>query len=197
MTFARFASIAAVAIMAGACSEKTRPPIGRGSALADSADQVMYNARFNLTDGGLERAQLEAERAFFFDESTRAELEKVKTTFYTASGSRDAVLTANRGTYSSRFGNMVARGKVVVISETGRQLTTEELRYDQARNEIASDSAFVLTEPGRRLAGVGFRSDPNMNNVRVLKGASGFSTDGGAAPAAGAAGAGALPAAKQ
>lgn len=168
-----------------ACSEKTRPPTGTGSALADSADQVMFNARFNLTDRGLERAQLEADRAYFFDESTRVELENVKTTFYTVSGERDAILTSKRGTYSSRMGNMIARGNVLVVSETGRRLTTQELRYDQSRNEIASDSAFILTEPGRRLEGIGFRADPNMNNVRVLKAASGYSRET-AAPAAGA-----------
>lgn len=156
-----------------ACSEKTRPPVAEESPLADSADQVMYTARFNLTDRGLMRAQLQAERAYFFDESTRAELEKVNTTFYSAGGEKEAVLSSKRGSYSSRGGMMVARGNVVVTSETGRRLTTQELRYDPGMNEVASDSAFVMTEPGRRLEGIGFRSDPNMNNVRVLKGARG------------------------
>jgi hypothetical protein len=64
---------------------------------------------------------------------------------------------------------MVARKNVVVVTEEGRRLATSELKYDQAQNQISSDSAFVLTEPGRRLEGVGFRSDPNMQNVRILK----------------------------
>jgi hypothetical protein len=68
---------------------------------------------------------------------------------------------------------MIARGTVVVTTEEGRRLTTPELKYDQGMNEISSDSAFVLTEPGRRLEGVGFRSDPNMQNVRILKTKSG------------------------
>jgi hypothetical protein len=68
---------------------------------------------------------------------------------------------------------MVARGDVVVNSTDGRTLRSEELRYDQSRNEIASDSAFVLTEPSRRLEGIGFRSDPGLQNVHVLKTLSG------------------------
>jgi hypothetical protein len=68
---------------------------------------------------------------------------------------------------------MEARGNVVVVSEDGRRLTTPQLRYDQARNEISSDSAFVLTEPGRRVEGVGFVSDPNMKNIRIAKTTSG------------------------
>ena len=141
--------------------------------MADSADQVMYGARFNLTDQGLSRAELLADTAYFFDDNTRVELTEVETTFYTATGARDAHLTSNRGTYNSRNGTMVARGKVVVITEEGRQLTTPELKYDQQMNEISSDSSFVLTEPGRRLEGVGFRSDPNMQNVQILRTKSG------------------------
>jgi hypothetical protein len=64
---------------------------------------------------------------------------------------------------------MLARGAVVVNSTDGRTLKSEELKYDQGRNEISSDSAFVLTEPNRRLEGIGFRSDPNLQNVHVLK----------------------------
>jgi hypothetical protein len=68
---------------------------------------------------------------------------------------------------------MVARDSVIVVTEEGRRLVTPELKYDQALNTILSDSAFVLTEPGRRLEGIGFRSDPNMQNVRILKTKSG------------------------
>jgi hypothetical protein len=69
---------------------------------------------------------------------------------------------------------MLARKNVVVVSEDGRRLTTPELLYSQQLNQISSDSAFVLTDPTRRLEGVGFRSDPDMKNIRILKGASGL-----------------------
>jgi len=175
MRLSRILLVASVATasLAAACEEKTAPPVVARSAMADSADQVMYGAHFNLTDNGLARAELQSDTAFFFDDNTRVELRKVETTFYTTSGARDAYLTSRRGTYNSRQGTMVARGDVVVITEEGRQLTTPELKYDQAMNEIASDSAFVLTEPGRRLEGIGFRSDPNMQNVQILRTKSG------------------------
>jgi LPS export ABC transporter protein LptC len=166
-------AVLAAASAAGACNEKKAPPVVRKSPLADSADQVMFGAHFNLTDKGLERAELLSDTAFFFDDNTRIELRKVETTFYTMSGARDAYLTSERGTYNNRTGLMVARGDVVVTTEEGRRLTTPELRYDQASNEISSDSSFVLTEPGRRLEGVGFRSDPNMQNVQIFKTRSG------------------------
>jgi LPS export ABC transporter protein LptC len=177
MTFARMGLTAlgllAVIAASSACNEKKAPPVAAKSALADSADQVMYGAHFNLTDKGLSRAELLSDTAFFFEDNTRIELRKVETTFYTASGARDAYLTSARGSYNNRTGVMIARDDVIVITEEGRRLTTPELIYNQASNEISSDSAFVLTEPGRRLEGVGFRSDPNMQNVQILKTRSG------------------------
>jgi LPS export ABC transporter protein LptC len=160
--------------LSAACSNKKQPPVSGHSVLADSADQIMWGARFNLTDRGLQRAELFADTAFFFNDNTRVELENVRTTFYTTAGAKDAVLTSQYGTYTTRNGGMVARKNVVVVSEDGRRLTSQELKYDQTKNEISSDSAFVLTEPNRQLEGIGFVSDPNLNNIRVLRGASGF-----------------------
>ena len=165
---------ALVVVGAAACSSKKQPPVAAHSPLADSADQVMYGARFNLTDKGLQRAQLHADTAYFFEDNTRIELEKVHTTFFTATGAKNAVLTSERGRFNSRTNNMVARKNVVVVTEDGRRLTTPELNFNQQTNQISSDSAFVMTEPNRRLEGIGFRSDPDMKNIQILKGASGM-----------------------
>jgi LPS export ABC transporter protein LptC len=156
-----------------ACSNKKQPPIEAHDPLADSADQVMYPARFNLTDQGLQRAHVDADTAYFFDDNNRMELQGVHATFYTVTGAKDAVLTSRHGTTNTRTNNMIARKDVVVVSEDGRRLTTPELIYNQQKNEISSDSAFVMTEPNRRLEGVGFRSDPNMKNIQILSGAKG------------------------
>jgi LPS export ABC transporter protein LptC len=172
MEFIVAATVFSAGVLIG-CDDRAQPPVVGHASLADSADQVMYKAQFNLTDAGLSRAELTADSAFFFDENTRVELRNVATTFFTTTGARDAYLTSRRGTYNSRRGDMVARDSVIVVTEEGRRLVTPELKYDQALNQISSDSAFVLTEPGRSLSGVGFRSDPNMQNVRILKTKSG------------------------
>lgn len=171
MTAPRGALLALAGLLAGAaaCDDRTVPPVAaEANALVDSADQVMFTVRTLLTDRGLLQAQLRADTAFFFDEGTRVELRGVHLTFYDAQGAENAVLTAREGTYNTRSGHTEARGNVVVISDAqSRRLTTQQLRYDQNADLISSDSAFVLTEPARRLAGVGFTSDPEMRSVRV------------------------------
>ena len=166
-----------------ACTNKKQPPVEAHSPLADSADQVMYPARFNLTDQGLQRAHVDADTAYFFDDNNRMELQGVHATFYTVTGAKDAVLTSRHGTTNTRTNNMIARKDVVVVSEDGRRLTTQELIYNQQKNEISSDSAFVMTEPNRRLEGVGFRSDPNMKNIQILSGAKGVAKGVSTGPA--------------
>lgn len=167
------AVVVAAALLAAACTNTSDVAVSARATLADSADQTMYGARSLLTDRGLMRAELLADTAYFFDDNTRIEMRRVHTTFYASNGAKNAVLTSIEGTYNTRSGRMEARGDVVVVSEDGRRLSSPQLRFDQARNEISSDSAFVLTEPGRRLEGVGFISDPDMNNIRVLKGTKG------------------------
>jgi lipopolysaccharide export system protein LptC len=167
-------AVGAMAFCLVACTTKKQPPVAGHSPLADSADQIMYNSRFVLSDQGIARAQMHSDTAYFFDDNTRMEFENPNVTFFTSTGAKDAVLTARHGTYNNRTSNMIARKNVVVVSEDGRRLTTPELIYNQQKNEISSDSAFLLTEPNRQLSGIGFRSDPNMKNILILKGASGI-----------------------
>ena len=153
-----------------ACQETTQaPPVAKHAAIPDSADQLMFGVWFLLTDAGVKRAEVRGDTAYLYDESTRSDLRRVKTDFYKLTGEKDATLTSLQGTYSSRLGTMEARGQVVVITTDGRKLETPHLRYDPARNEISSDSAFILTQTDRRLEGIGFVSDPDLNNIKVLK----------------------------
>ena len=158
----------ATALTLGACTDTSTPPVATGT-MADTADQTLYGIRMLLTDDGLMRAELLSDTAYFFDENTRIELRKVNMTFYATNGAKNAVLTSKKGNYNTRQSRMEAIEDVVVVSEDGRRLTTPQLRFDQARNEISSDSAFTLTEPGRDVRGIGFVSDPDMNNIRILR----------------------------
>lgn len=153
----------------GACKNDKKTPAVAHDVVADSADQVMYGVKLYMTTDGVNKAQVQGDTAYFFDDNSRVRMLHVTCVFYAQTGEPNATLKSKRGTYFSPTQSMTANGDVQVVSTDGRVLRTEELKYDKNRNEISSDSAFVLTEPDRRLEGVGFRSDPNMQNVRVLK----------------------------
>jgi hypothetical protein len=158
------------ALGATACRKaQGRPPIGKGSkSLADSADQIIFGQRTLITDRGLSRAEILADTSFFFDENTRIEMRKVNGTFFNSSGMKDALLTSREGLYNSRYGVLEARGDVVITSLDGRRLASPMVHFDQRINQLLSDSVFVLTEPnGREIRGIGFKSDPDMTNIKI------------------------------
>ena len=167
------AIVAACAIASAACQDQGATPPVAAKASADTADQTLFGIRLVLSDHGIQRALMQADTAFTYEDNTRTELRVVRSTFYTETGVKNGNLTSRQGTYNVRSGNMEARGTVVVISEDGRKLETPQLRYDPGRNEISSDSAFVMTTPTDVVTGIGFTADPNLNTVKIHAAAAG------------------------
>jgi LPS export ABC transporter protein LptC len=164
-----------IALTAAACTEdRALPPVAaRAPSLADSADQVMFLVRHSLADNGVKRGELTADTGYVFQSSSRYEFRKVRVEFNTPTGVKDGTLTAKRGVYMTRFGQLEAYGDVVVITTDGKKLTSQELRYNQATNEIATDSAFVFEDGQRIQRGVGLRTDPKLSRIQILGQASG------------------------
>lgn len=165
-------ALVAVLALAGACRKQQAPPVRAGTT-ADSADQVMLNVRTLLVDRGVQRGELRADTAYVFDDNSRFEFRVVNTTFNTSTGAPNGTMSGKRGRYDIRNGVLEGWGDVVITTTDGRRLTTQQIKFDQARNEVSSDSAFTLSEGERVQEGVGFRSDPNLQRFQVLTGARG------------------------
>lgn len=157
----------------GACTPERSPTVAAASVLPDSAEQVMFALRHQLTTAGVRRAQLVSDTAYFYDDGNRIELRKVRVVFFTAAGDSSSVLTGRTGRYDVRQQRVEGRGNVVVTSTDGKRLTSPHLVYDRLTNQITSDTNFTFTEPGRTLSGVGLRTDPQLRNVQVLRGLGG------------------------
>lgn len=166
----RKALLLAIALLC-ACKEEKAPPIAANKqTIADSADQVLFGQRMLITDRGLNRAEIHSDTAYFFDENTRTEMRIVDGKFFNSQGLLDAVLTSRTGLYNQRLNSLEARGDVVITTIDGRRLETPYVRYDQRVNLVSSDSNFTLTDPdGRKLRGIGFTTDPDLNDLKVVK----------------------------
>lgn len=166
-----FVGLLLASVCLAGCRDTQAPKTGATASGVDpNADQVVFTSRTMITDGGLRRAEVMSDTALFYDDNTRMDMRNVHAIFYSATGATDAVLTSRTGRYLTRDNILEARGSVVINTVDGRRLTTEQIKFDSRVNQISSDSAFVLTEEGREASGVGFVSDPDMNNLRILKG---------------------------
>lgn len=170
------ASAVLVAFGAAACRSKAPTGLVASAALPDSAEQVMYGLRLQQTNAGVRKSVLFADTGYFYNDNTLVDLRHVRLVFFSASGDSNAVMTGRTGRYDTRSQRVEGRGDVVVTSTDGRRLTSPHLVYERAVNQITSDTSFTFTEPGRTLEGVGFRSDPQLRNVQVLKDARGRTT---------------------
>jgi LPS export ABC transporter protein LptC len=160
----------AACVLLGACNrDAPTPPLAAKPILGDSADQVMFGMRTLLTRNGIQRAELLADTAFTLDGGNRLDLKRVNTTFYTASGAKDATMTGERGSYDVRQQQLEGRGNVVIVTTSGCRLESPHLVYNQARNEVSSDTNFTFTQPGRKVSGIGFVSDPGLRSMRILR----------------------------
>lgn len=169
--------IALIATVAGCGAESTTP-----AAVADAsqlpADQVIYGLRHNMTKDGIRTGVLVSDTAFLFETGRKLDLRTVNLQFYGESGRETGTLTSETGEYEISTGSFVARGGVVLITQSPngrRRLETEELHYDVRGDRLWSDKAFTMREGGRTTRGDSFRTDAAFRNWEV----SGARTEGG------------------
>jgi LPS export ABC transporter protein LptC len=149
------------------CSGAERPPTA--ASPADTADQVVFGLKHQITIDGVLRNRVEAETAYFYQSSQKASMRHVKVTFYSPEGKVTSTVTGQSGLYDWRTSNMEARGHVVAVTPDHRRLTTSILSYDRQSGNIMGPEAFVFDAPERHLEGQGFTSDVDFKNVLTQK----------------------------
>ena len=155
-------------VLSAACRNGTQ--VTAPQAALDSADQVLIGMTHYVTQEGVLRARVQADTAYFYSGTQRAELRNVHVTFYDLTGRATSTLTSQEGTHHWRTGDMQARGNVVVIRDKdGGTMRTEVMDYNQARNQVSSDKPFVFDAPDRHGQGEGFTSDPEFKNITAKR----------------------------
>ena len=168
MTARGWVLAAAVAATAG-CGEEG--PVSGRDFQDLPADQVMFDASYDIKDVGTLRARLNSDTAYVFEDSARILWRPVDLKLFDTDGAQTAHLTSREGTLDTRTNVMVATGSVVLVTTEGhRRILTEELHYDPRTGRIWSDVPTVVFEGETRLEGQGFSSDEDMQNIEVFKG---------------------------
>ena len=162
--------VAALVLIADGCRNAPKPPVSAEQALADSADQIIFQGHSLITDRGVKRGELFADTIFVYNDQTHFVLRRVRASFNTDVGAPNGTLKGDRGTYDLRTQILEGFGNVVVTSTKGERLNSPHLKYVQGTNTISSDSAFTLVRSDKTTStGIGFTSDPNLNSFRCLR----------------------------
>jgi hypothetical protein len=152
-----------------ACDGKPVQVATRTPTLVDSADQVLFNGKTTITANGVRRGEISGDTIATFDQLTRFTIIKMKVQFVTPLGRPLAEMSTAVGRYSLRSGAITTqRGTSVLIqSDTaGRRMFAKDVTYDAAKNQISSNSDFVLTTGNRKTTGTGFTADPGLLAIK-------------------------------
>ena len=117
--------------------------------------------RIELFDEGAASAIIRADRVDYQDRTQQFIAEgAVDADLYQANGAR---LTAGQLTYESGSGLFTATEAVVVITQDGRRLESEQLVWDQADGQLRVAGRFRFTTPGERINGVGLVASEDLS----------------------------------
>lgn len=149
-------------VLVSACGNDDTTPVVPDELAEMDADNVFFGMRQNLTAEGVRQAQVLADTAFGWRDSTAVHLRNPQMTAYYEDGRERALVTGERGRHDVRTDQLYVSGDVVlVIPETGRRLESEELHYDPQGNRIWSDEPFALhlEDRDQAITGSWFESD--------------------------------------
>ena len=115
------------------CEEKIRPPISDGlSGIVPT--QESWDARIIFTDSGRTSGILRAGHiAMYADRKSTVLDSNITVDFFDEHQQHTSVLTARRGRVNDVTQDFEAHGNVVVVSDSGTTLSTEDLYWTNAR----------------------------------------------------------------
>ena len=152
--------------LAAACGGSPQEPAVSGDFVPLPAD-VMTDVVFKPTTNGVQTALLRSDTVYQPRDSSRYDLVGVDLQTFDVTGRLSATLTAETGEYNSTGQQMVARGNVVLITQDGRRIETEELHYDPNTRRIWSDVPTTVYEGDLVMRGTSFTADDGFNNVNI------------------------------
>jgi LPS export ABC transporter protein LptC len=137
----------------------------------DLPDQEMWNSQFRVINRGRLEVIVRYGHMSRFSEKKRADFDQgVKVDFYNDEGEHASLLTSDRAELDERVNDVRAMGNVVIESDSGVTLYTEEIAYNQETDMIVSQvDVMITTTNGDTLWGTGFESDPQLDNYKILK----------------------------
>jgi LPS export ABC transporter protein LptC len=139
-----------------------------GTLEQELPDQESWNNNIYFTRDGKRRAVLTAGYIAKYNRKNITILkEGVKVDFYDDDGRIKSVLTSEEGKVYDDRQDMIATGQVVVRSNSGTTLYSEELHWKNMDEKIVSYVPVMITTDSDTLYGDTFRSDPDLVDYEI------------------------------
>ncbi len=158
-------------ILLTACSKQDTPPVVATSAGGPGyPDQEVFGATTYYTKDAQRRLIIYAPHISRFDSRRLLVMDGgITVHFFDQNGEHRAKMTAKEGELLELANRVWVRGNVVVNSDSGMTLRTEELKYDPDIGRILTDGFVTIITPQDSLAGYGFSSSVDLVDWEIKR----------------------------
>jgi LPS export ABC transporter protein LptC len=132
-------------------------------------DNEIRGARIGLFEGSVKTTDIRADYIEKYTKQDSTLAWKLEVDFYDRQGKQTSRLVADSGLVREAIKLMVANGHVVVVSEDGARLETEQLFWNGTTQMITTDSFVTVYQHGDTLMGYGLEADQRLNKVKIKK----------------------------
>ncbi|MBU1101441.1 MAG: LPS export ABC transporter periplasmic protein LptC [Bacteroidetes bacterium] len=155
--------------LVGCDSEKIKPTISMDASEERIADYESWGTEVIFSELGDIQAILFTDHLRKYDSEKTTYLQGVKIDFYDEEGNPSTKLTSLKGRVDDITKNMFAIDSVVVKSDSGIVLETNQLTWQNKIRRITTDEFVTITSPDERIEGYGFESDQSLKNYKIYK----------------------------
>lgn len=169
-------SLLLLGLLAG-CTRRAQPPVAPETAQDEGLTQESWDVALHISANGRLRMTVEAgylaryERgdSLFTHLQPGADTSRVYVRFYDDQGLPHADLTAQEVYYFDQDQRVEARGSVRVHTTSGRQLSTEFLRWNEEERKIRVPGFVRLTTPTEQLQGYRLVADEDLETYTISR----------------------------
>lgn len=149
------------------CSDQ---PIENMPSRKGLPDQESWIVNIILTDQGNIRAKVRAGHLEKYNEKEFILLDSsVTVDFFDSNEQHTSILNSNKAEVNQSSNDMKAIGNVVAVSDSGISLYSETLEWDSKNEKLRTkDSIMITTLDQDTLYGIGFESDSNLENWKII-----------------------------
>ena len=142
-----------------------------GKSRQGMPDAESWDAIITLTNEGVKRAVIRAGHLEKFNEKKYIRLDdNVDADFFNENEVYTTNLKSKVAEIEEERDYLIAIGNVVVLSDSGVTLFTDTLSWDNVKEKVFTENKVVfITEQNDTLHGIGFESDVELNNWKILK----------------------------
>jgi LPS export ABC transporter protein LptC len=162
--------VALTMFLFGACEQRIRPSVVDGISPDEMPDQESWNSTIILSKEGRISAIIRAGYiASFSDKQVTLLEEGVHVDFFNEEEAVTSTLVSDRGEVNDETQDLSGYGTVVIESDDGTVLETEEIHWEQATERIFTEAFVVITSPDEIIQGYGLESDSRLSNYTIYR----------------------------